>query len=553
MPYHSVRFSTLLLQDDAVGRLRRSIDLQRLSQTYLFTGRKSVGKARLAKAFAAALQCLEPAISRETDNAGGVPTREACGKCLSCRRIEAGTHPDVTFITPQGSDIRIEQIRQMQDMAFLNPYMGKWRVFVIDPADRLNEFSANSLLKILEESPTKALFILLSESPRHVLPTILSRSIVLPLRSPAHEEARTVLSRHTGRSMAETRVFYSLAEGLLGVTLRWLREKEAPLGPAVQIAASGHAGTSDLFDGPGDDSVSAADASDEFSDFPDEDDEEQGEDDNDTDFGPDPFLATPSRPTGISTTVAAATVAASPDSAATGISAQPAGSSPAAAPGPTAVSLLPELDLGAAQVAFLESLQNLGERLAEHVSRADSVEQAQRLLADTSCFQNLAHLHARKALIWHLLIAPRLPAAFPLLFSKVFLDTIDTVKKDLKKATDTVMDTFGKQYPTALARETKDQFTAQTSEIAHHLLLGFLETLLNVLDDARAYSFHRNETLLLNIDRKEDIMAVAERSGLPRLLDRIEQVSRSIEQVRHNVNVVLICENLFSMFGGMIP
>ena len=215
MPAVNLRFDAILFQQEAIRRLIAPWKQGKIDQTYIFAGQTSVGKRRTALAFAALLQCLEPPI-------GGDGLPEACGNCLSCRRIIGGTHPDVNFILPQGAEIRIDQVRQMQEMALLKPFLGKWRIFILDPAERLNEYSSNSLLKILEESPPRVLFILVTANLYRLLPTILSRATLVRFRTPTHEEARGVLQELSGRAAEEIAAWYGVSGGRFGLTLEWL-------------------------------------------------------------------------------------------------------------------------------------------------------------------------------------------------------------------------------------------------------------------------------------------------------------------------------------------
>jgi len=158
-------------QDRAVDLLGRSLDNGRLAHAYLFTGQPHVGKMTLAVNLAQALNCEKE--------------ERPCGECQSCLRIAAGNHPDVRIIgrlsgvdSGDGSnkkEIGIAQIRELQHSAALQPYEGKYRVYVVDGAEYLNEESSNCLLKTLEEPPPNVLFILLSVNKDRLLPTIVSR------------------------------------------------------------------------------------------------------------------------------------------------------------------------------------------------------------------------------------------------------------------------------------------------------------------------------------------------------------------------------------------
>jgi len=119
-------------------------------------------------------------------------------------------------------------VRRLQELAVLQPNMGRWRIFIIDPADRLNEYSANSLLKILEEAPQRAVFMLLAENLERILPTVRSRSELVAFRTPSHDEARAALSTITGLDAETVMRGYALADGAFGVAGRLLAEGLPP-------------------------------------------------------------------------------------------------------------------------------------------------------------------------------------------------------------------------------------------------------------------------------------------------------------------------------------
>src|SRR5437899_2671294 len=122
--------------------------------------------------------------AREPRVAGG------CGVCLACRKIDHGTHPDVTLVTrlvdlERDADrklISIEQIREMQQALALRPLEGSWRVVIIDDAADLSEHAEVALLKTLEEPPARAVLLLLTPTPARLLETIRSRLVPLPMR-----------------------------------------------------------------------------------------------------------------------------------------------------------------------------------------------------------------------------------------------------------------------------------------------------------------------------------------------------------------------------------
>src|ERR1044072_7014879 len=160
--------------------LKRMLVSGRVPGALLFAGEEGVGKKLFALEVARALNCRTP---RDP---------EACGVCPSCTRIAKlnypqrddadewtqiiwTDHPDVGLVVAPKRVLRVEQMRQIEKEANFRPFEGKARVFLIDEADKLNDASANALLKLLEEPPRTSHLILITARPAMLLPTILSR------------------------------------------------------------------------------------------------------------------------------------------------------------------------------------------------------------------------------------------------------------------------------------------------------------------------------------------------------------------------------------------
>ncbi|WJQ81731.1 DNA polymerase III subunit delta' [Brevibacillus brevis] len=149
-------------QPRAQELLSHSLRNERLAHAYLLAGPKGSGKKQMALHLAKSLFCSE----READ---------ACGACVTCRRIEGGNHPDVLFITPDGASIKIDQIRSLQKEMAMRAVESSRKVYIIEHVDKMTTQAANSLLKFLEEPPAVVLALLLTEHSHAILPTILSR------------------------------------------------------------------------------------------------------------------------------------------------------------------------------------------------------------------------------------------------------------------------------------------------------------------------------------------------------------------------------------------
>jgi DNA polymerase-3 subunit delta' len=134
----------------------------------------------MAHAFAAALLC----------------PNDGCGECKSCVMAAAGSHPDISVLATERVQITIDEVRQLVADSQFGGSLGKFRIMIIEDADRMQERSSNVLLKALEEPPAGTIWLLCAPSEADMLPTIRSRVRRVGLKVPAVEEvARILVSR----------------------------------------------------------------------------------------------------------------------------------------------------------------------------------------------------------------------------------------------------------------------------------------------------------------------------------------------------------------------
>jgi DNA polymerase-3 subunit delta' len=229
-----VIFPEVLGHERARSLLARVLASGRIPHAFLFHGPEGVGKGLVARLFARSLVCTEPA-----------PDASACGACPACRKAAHGNHPDLLILTrlpkkdsaaeadaadgeeddtaesagSKGSELKsfiiVSQIRDLNRHAAHPPREGRRRIFLVDPADRMNAEAQNALLKTLEEPPGHTVIVLVASRPHVLLPTVRSRCFQLGFGAMSTEDLAAGLVAR-GMPAPEARTRAALAEGRPG-------------------------------------------------------------------------------------------------------------------------------------------------------------------------------------------------------------------------------------------------------------------------------------------------------------------------------------------------
>jgi len=203
-------FAGLIGHERVISYLRRAAGRERLPQAVLFDGPPGVGKSAMAYALAKFL----------------LAGREESGPDFArhAGKVERGSHPDLRVLAPSGAagQIRVDSVRDALDTALQMPLEGARKVFVIDPADRLNPSSANSLLKVVEEPPSLLTIILATESIHGILPTIRSRAARLRLHPASEQDVADWLVRRFDAPANEARAAALFSGGCPGRAIELL-------------------------------------------------------------------------------------------------------------------------------------------------------------------------------------------------------------------------------------------------------------------------------------------------------------------------------------------
>ncbi|MEY4623852.1 MAG: hypothetical protein RLZZ07_482 [Actinomycetota bacterium] len=211
-------FGDIIGQERAVEILEKAVNAahsrdgsQSMVQSWLFTGPPGSGRSHVALAFAAALLC----------NAGG------CGDCHSCHLANRGSHPDLEVIRTEGLSLKIDEVREIIARASWEPSSSRFRVVVIEDAERLTESAANALLKAIEEPGVRTIWLLCSPTVEDVLPTIRSRCRQIPLVTPSTAAVAALLVREESASDEIAKFAARASQGHIGRARFLVKEPES--------------------------------------------------------------------------------------------------------------------------------------------------------------------------------------------------------------------------------------------------------------------------------------------------------------------------------------
>jgi DNA polymerase-3 subunit delta' len=207
MKISSIPFSRIIGQEGAVRFLKQAMVRQKMPHAYLFVGIPGIGKRTAALALCQALNCEQPV------------NEDGCGHCASCRKMISGNFPDLVMVEPQGQNIKIEQVRNLDRLFGFKPVEGRYRVSLIRQAETMTEEAANAFLKTLEEPPPGNILIMTVTEPLDLLPTILSRCRRVTFRPIPVTLIEAWLEEKEGMEKGKASLLARVAAGSLGKAL----------------------------------------------------------------------------------------------------------------------------------------------------------------------------------------------------------------------------------------------------------------------------------------------------------------------------------------------
>lgn len=202
-------YSNITGEQQIKEHFRKAIQNNRISHSYIFNGERGMGKKLLARAFAMALQCEEG-------------NGEPCMECTSCKQAMSGNHPDIIWVTHEKESlIAVDEIRrQVVSDIQIKPYKGKYKIYIVDDAQKMNAATQNALLKTIEEPPEYGIVMLLTTNSDRFLPTILSRCILFNVKPLPADVIKAHLMSELGVPDYRAEVIAAFSGGNMGKAIR---------------------------------------------------------------------------------------------------------------------------------------------------------------------------------------------------------------------------------------------------------------------------------------------------------------------------------------------
>ena len=204
--------------DDIIGNIKikeileSAIKTNNILHSYLFVGTEGIGKSIFAKKFAKMILCINK-------------DKEECNNtCESCIKFDNNNNPDFKIIKPDGNNIKIEQIRQMNSKIVEKPIIAQKKVYIINDSEKMTKEAQNSLLKTLEEPPKYVVIILICSKENELLNTIKSRCTKIGFSNLTNDEINKYLRKNNYEILENN--FLNLSQGSIKKAIEVISNKE---------------------------------------------------------------------------------------------------------------------------------------------------------------------------------------------------------------------------------------------------------------------------------------------------------------------------------------
>lgn len=234
-------FSEIIGHEQIIRHLQTAVAMGKVSHAYIFNGPEAAGKKMLAEAFAMALQC---------ENENPKIRAAGCGKCHSCHQAADHNHPDILYVTHEKPNtIGVDDIRaQINNDILIKPYSSRYKVYIVDEAEKMNPQAQNALLKTIEEPPAYGVILLLTINADLFLPTILSRCITLNLKTVRDDVICNYLMKKYQVPDYQAEVCAAFAQGNVGKAIQLASSDAFNEMKASALALMGKLEDTDLYE-----------------------------------------------------------------------------------------------------------------------------------------------------------------------------------------------------------------------------------------------------------------------------------------------------------------
>ena len=198
------KFKDIIGQEQLKEHLQNAISTNKVSHAYIINGERSSGKEFIARIFAMTLQCEK----------GGV---DPCNECHSCKQALSNNQPDIIYISHEPNTIGVEDIRtQINGDIDIKPYSSQRKIYIMNEGEKMTVQAQNALLKTLEEPPEYAVILILTTNVDELLPTILSRCVVLNMKPVTDAQVKEYLMEELGVPDYKANICVAFARGNIG-------------------------------------------------------------------------------------------------------------------------------------------------------------------------------------------------------------------------------------------------------------------------------------------------------------------------------------------------
>ncbi len=199
------KFTDIVGQEQLKEHLQNAIAMNKVSHAYIINGERNAGKEFIARVFAMALQCEKKEV-------------EPCGECHSCKQALSNNQPDIIYISHEKPNtIGVEDIRaQINNDIVIKPYSSPRKIYIVNEGEKMTPQAQNALLKTLEEPPEYAVILILTTNVEALLPTVLSRCVVLNMKPVSDALVKKYLMEQLGVPDYKANICVAFARGNIG-------------------------------------------------------------------------------------------------------------------------------------------------------------------------------------------------------------------------------------------------------------------------------------------------------------------------------------------------